>query len=85
MLEESNTLLALQPIRHRYPYDWKTKTPTIIRQHGSVNIYYTCEARVVLARTVHRTMQIIRETSCSCKCFVIFLTVNRRHVYETGA
>jgi isoleucyl-tRNA synthetase len=31
MLEESNTLLALQPIRHRYPYDWKTKTPTIIR------------------------------------------------------
>lgn len=31
MLQESGMLLAEQWITHRYPYDWKTKSPTIIR------------------------------------------------------
>ena len=31
LLKASGTLLAERKITHRYPYDWKTKTPTIIR------------------------------------------------------
>ena len=31
MLQDSGVLLAEEKIKHRYPYDWKTKSPTIIR------------------------------------------------------
>ena len=31
LLERNGTLLAQQRIKHRYPYDWKSKTPVIIR------------------------------------------------------
>lgn len=31
MLEERQYLVAKQKIRHKYPYDWKTKQPVIIR------------------------------------------------------
>jgi isoleucyl-tRNA synthetase len=31
LLEHDNTLLAEQPIEHRYPHDWKSKEPIIVR------------------------------------------------------
>ena len=31
MLDERQYLVAKQKIRHKYPYDWKTKQPVIIR------------------------------------------------------
>jgi isoleucyl-tRNA synthetase len=31
LLQKDGTLLAQQKIKHRYPYDWKSKTPVIIR------------------------------------------------------
>jgi isoleucyl-tRNA synthetase len=31
MLQQQGMLLAEELLRHRYPYDWKTKTPVIIR------------------------------------------------------
>ena len=31
VLHELGMLLAEQRIKHRYPYDWKTKSPVIIR------------------------------------------------------
>lgn len=31
ILRERNHLVATQKIRHKYPYDWKTKQPVIVR------------------------------------------------------
>jgi isoleucyl-tRNA synthetase len=31
LLQKDGILLAQQKIKHRYPYDWKSKTPVIIR------------------------------------------------------
>ena len=31
LLHEQNLLIATRKIRHKYPYDWKTKKPVIIR------------------------------------------------------
>lgn len=30
-LEEVGSLLAKEPYSHKYPYDWRTKKPTIFR------------------------------------------------------
>jgi len=31
LLHEDGSLLAEQPVEHRYPCDWKTKEPIIVR------------------------------------------------------
>ena len=31
LLRDSSSLLCLQPVTHRYPYDWRSKTPVITR------------------------------------------------------
>lgn len=32
IMQENSMLLAEQKIQHKYPYDWKTKKPVIVRQ-----------------------------------------------------
>lgn len=31
LLKEVGALLKIQRVKHRYPYDWKTKEPIIVR------------------------------------------------------
>jgi isoleucyl-tRNA synthetase len=31
LLEEAKVLLKMEKIKHKYPYDWKTKEPIIVR------------------------------------------------------
>lgn len=31
LLQQSNRLLSLHKLRHRYPYDWRSKTPVVLR------------------------------------------------------
>ena len=56
ILQESNMLLAQEKLKHRYPYDWKTNQPIIVRYVGSwcVNTLLTSGSQCHLAMVRRR-------------------------------
>jgi isoleucyl-tRNA synthetase len=63
LLRAQNALLAEETIEHRYPHDWKTKEPVIIRQvdvHTDRHIQLTCQSdtSMVCRRGCHQTPRV---------------------------
>ncbi len=52
-LSEVGALLKEEQYEHKYPYDWRTKKPTIFRYEG-VNTHYTCTQSWVDTRPIGR-------------------------------